>query len=150
MIKTEVKHITWFIPTAYLFHLADEYLTGFPNWFSGIFKVDLSLSDSIIINSIGFAAVVVAATLYTLNKLNHFVIAVIGSLFFVNGVVHITATIFTASYSPGTLSAVLFYLPLGYLVYKKIFPVLSEQQRSLSITAGIIIQIFVAIIALNI
>jgi hypothetical protein len=150
MIKAEVKHVAWFIPTAYLFHLTDEYLMEFPNWFSGIFKVDLSLNDFIIINSIGFAATVAAAILYTLNKLNHFVIAVIGSLFFVNGVVHIAATIFTTSYSPGTISAIFLYLPLGYLVYRKIFPILSEQQRSLSITAGIIIQIFVAIIALNI
>lgn len=104
----------------------------------------------IIINSIGFIATVAVATLYSLNKLNHFVIAVLGILFFVNGVVHIAASIFTASYSPGTISACLFYLPLGYLVYKKIFPLLPEQQRIISIAAGIIIQIVIAFIALNI
>jgi hypothetical protein len=144
------KQIAWFIPAAYLFHLADEYFTGFHQWFSGIFDVNLSLNDFIIINSIGFAATVTAATLYSLNKLNHFVIAVLGILFFVNGIVHIAVSIFTASYSPGTISACLFYLPLGLLVYKKIFPLMPEQQRSISIAAGIIIQIVVAVIALNI
>lgn len=150
MIRKELKQIAWFIPAAYLFHLADEYFTGFHQWFSGIFDVNLSLNDFIIINSIGFAATVTVATLYTLNKINHFVIAVLGILFFVNGIVHIAASIFTASYSPGTISACLFYLPLGYLVYKKIFPLIPEQQRSNSIAAGIIIQIVVAVIALNI
>jgi hypothetical protein len=150
MINKELKHFVWFIPAAYLFHLADEYFTGFHEWFSGIFKVDLSLNDFIIINSIGFTATVAVATLYSLNKLNHFVIAVIGILFFVNGVVHIVASLLTTSYSPGTISACLFYLPLGYLVYKKIFPLMPEQQRSISVAAGIIIQIVVAVIALNI
>ncbi|MBK9096593.1 MAG: HXXEE domain-containing protein [bacterium] len=150
MINKEQKYIAWFIPAAYLFHLADEYFAGFYRWFSVIFNVNLSLNDFIIINSIGFTAAVAVATLYSLNKLNHFVIAVLSILFFVNGVVHIAASIFTASYSPGTISACLFYLPLGYLVYKKIFPLMPYQQRSISIAVGIIIQIVVAIIALNI
>ena len=150
MINKELKNIAWFIPAAYLFHLTDEYFTGFHQWFSGTFDVNFSLNDFIIINSIGFIAAVIVATLYSLNKLNHFVIAVLGTLFFVNGVVHIAASIFTVSYSPGTISACLFYLTLGYLVYKKIFPLIPEQQRSISIVAGIIIQIVVAVIALNI
>jgi len=150
MSKFTPKHIAWFLPIAYLFHLADEYFTGFPGWFSGIFKVDLSLNDFIIINSFGFTTTVVATALYSLNKLNDSVVVVLGTLFFVNGVVHIAATIFTASYSPGTLSACLLYLPLGYLIYKKIFSLLTYRQKSLSIAAGFFIQIIVAIIALSV
>jgi hypothetical protein len=44
----------------------------------------------------------------------------------------------------------LIYLPLGYLIFKKIFPLVPEEQRTLSVVAGIIIQIIVALIALSI
>jgi len=150
MIKFSPKQIAWFIPVAYLFHLTDEYFFGFHQWFSGIFDVNLSLNDFIIINSIGFIATVAVATLYSLNKLNHFAIAVIGSLFFINGIIHIAASIFTASYSPGTLSGLLFYVPLGYLIYKNFFPHLQKQQRSLCMATAICIQIVVAVVALSI
>jgi len=150
MDKINPKQIVWLIPIAYLFHLADEYFTGFPTWFSGIFNADLSLNDFIIINSIGFTATITVASIYSLNKLNHFVIAVLGTLFFVNGIVHIAASVFTFSYSPGTISAILFYLPLGYLVYKNIFPLLPENQKSLSVIVGISVQIIVAMVAFSI
>lgn len=150
MIKPTPKQIAWFIPPAYLFHLADEYFTGFQHWFSGIFKVDLSPNDFIIINSIGFSATVIAAVLFSTNKLNHFVIAVIATLLFINGVVHIAASVFTVRYVPGTLSAILFYFPLGYLTYKVIFPLLSPLQRKLSVAVGLFAQIVVAAIAMTI
>lgn len=143
------KQIAWLIPVAYLFHLADEYFTRFPDWFSQLFKVDLSLNNFIIINSIGFTATVLIAVLYSFNKINSFVIAGLGTLFFVNGVVHIVATVFTFSYSPGTITGLLFYLPLGYLVYKNIFPLLPGQQRGLSVVVGISVQIIVAIVAFS-
>jgi len=144
------KHIAWFLPIAYLFHLADEYFTGFPRWFSEVLKTDLSLNDFLIVNSIGFSTTIIITLLYTFNKTTGFIIAALGILFFVNGVVHIAATIFTLSYSPGTISGLLLYLPLGYLVYKKIFPLLPEQQRIISILVGMVIQIGIALLVLNI
>ena len=150
MNKVKPKQIAWLIPIVYLFHLADEYFTGFPGWFSGIFKVNLSLSDFIFINSIGFTATIIIAFLYTFNKVNNFIIASLGTLFFINGVIHIVSSLFTLSYSPGTISGLLLYLPLGYLIFKIFFPLLPEQQRSLSVVVGILIQVVVAITALSI
>ena len=150
MNKFGAKQIAWIIPAAYLFHLADEYFTGFPDWFSQLFKVDLSLNNFIFINSIGFTATIIIAILYSFNKIKSFVIAALGMLFFVNGIIHIVATVFTFSYSPGTITGLLFYLLLGYLVYKNIFPLLLEQQRGLSVVAGISVQLIVAMIAFSI
>ena len=150
MINPSPKLIAWLLPLAYFFHLADEYVTGFPGWFSGIFKVELSLNDFIAINVFGFTATIIIVILYSFNKVNSFVIATLGVLFFVNGIIHIVATIFTVSYSPGTISGLIFYLPLGYLVYKSIFPLLPEKQRSFSVVVGIFVQIIVAVVAFSI
>lgn len=150
MNKLTSKHIAWLLPSAYLFHLADEYFTEFPSWFSGVFNVNLSLKDFILINSIGFTITTIIALLYSFKKINIFIIVVFGILFFINGVVHIAASIITFTYSPGTVSAIIFYLPISYLVYKIIFPLIPEYQRGMSFIAGIIIQFIVAILALNI
>ena len=89
MNKVKPKQIAWLISIVYLFHLADEYFTGFPGWFSGIFKVNLSLSDFIFINSIGFAATIIIVFLYTLDKVHNFIIASLGTLFFINGIIRL-------------------------------------------------------------
>ena len=150
MNKFGAKQIAWIIPVAYLFHLADEYFTGFPDWFSQLFKVDLSLYNFIFINSLGFTATIIIAILYSFNKINNLFIAVLGMLFFINGIIHIVATILTINYSPGTITGLLFYLPIGYLVYKNIFPLLPKKQKSLSVVLGLSVQIIVAMVAFSI
>ncbi len=152
MNKLKPKHIVWFIPPAYLLHLLDEYFlgVGLPDWFSGVFKVGFSLSDFIIINSIGFASTIVIAVLYRMGKVNDFIIAAMGTLFFVNGIIHLVASVLTATYSPGTITGLIIYLPLGFLIFKIIFPFLPEQKRSLSIAVGIIVHIIVSVVAFNI
>ena len=152
MDKLKPKQIAWLMPLAYMFHLLDEYFMGegFPDWFSGVFKVDLSNIDFAIINSVGLIATIVIVFLYNIDKVNSFVIAALGTLFFVNGIIHFLASLFTLSYSPGTISGILLYLPLGYLIFKNIFPLVPEEQRGLSIATGIILQVAVALIAMNI
>ena len=152
MTRLTPKHIAWFLPIAYMIHLFDEYFSGegFPNWFSGLFKANLSSNDFIIINSVGFAATLIIVILYSFNKVNIFFIATLGTLFFINGLIHLLASAILMKYSPGTISGLFIYLPLGYLIFKKIFPLISEQQRVLSVWVGIILQVIVAIIALNI
>jgi len=150
--KLNSKQIAWLAPPAYLIHLFDEYFSaeGLPNWISGVFNVNLSVDDFIIINSIGFVAVLITITLYSLDKIGHFFPAALGVLFFINGIIHLVASIFTASLSPGTISGVLLYIPLGILIFGRIFPALTEVQRSLAIVTGIIIQIIVSAAAFNI
>lgn len=108
------------------------------------------MSDFIIINSIGLTAIILISFLYDKGKLNELLVASISMLFFINGLVHIAASIITASISPGTISGVLIYLPLGTVTLKKIFPFLSAQHRIFSIAFGLLIQIIIAIIALTI
>jgi hypothetical protein len=150
--KISAKQIAGFLPIAYMIHLCDEYFTGegFPNWFSGIFDVNLSLNDFLIINSIGFAVTLTMSLLYSLNKVNNFIVSVLGTLFFINGIVHIVASVTTFSYSPGILSGIFVYLPLGYLMFKKIFPLIPQKQRLFPVVIGIIIQTIVAVVAISI
>lgn len=152
MNKLNPKHIAWLLSVAYLIHLSDECFSGmgFHNWFSKIFDVNLSLNDFIIINSSGFLATVIIAILYHFGKINNFIITALCFLFFINGIIHLASSIMTSTYSPGIISGTVIYMPIGFLVFKNIFPLLPEKQRVPAIAAGIIIQVAVALIALNI
>jgi Protein of unknown function with HXXEE motif len=146
------RNIIWLIPPAYLLHLLDEYFlgVGLPDWLSDLFKTNLSKSDFIIINSIGLTATFVIVILNSLNKVNEFLIVALGSLFFLNGLIHLLASVLTVTYSPGTISGVILYIPLGVLIFRKILPLLPEQQRPLSIVTGIIAHVIISLIAFSI
>lgn len=150
--RIKTKHIAWFLPAAYLLHLFDEYFigAGFAGWFSMLFKASLSESNFIVINAVGFTIILIIAILYTFGKANNFVLAVVGSLFFINGIIHPLVSILTATFSPGTITGVIIYLPLGILVFKKIFPLLQEQQRMFSVVLAIAFHLLVSAVALNI
>jgi hypothetical protein len=148
--KLKPEHIAWLLPPAYLIHLFDEYFFGFTGWFSAYLKASLSTYDFIVINVFGLTAAILIVFLFSLGKLNIFFIAALGSLFFINGLIHLAASTLTATYSPGTISGVVVYLPLGYLIFKKLFPLLPPQHRKMAVTAGVIIQIIVTVIAVTI
>jgi hypothetical protein len=152
MDKIKPKHIAWFLPAAYLLHLLDEYFigAGFAGWFSMLFKASLSESNFIVINAAGLTIVLLIAILYTLGKANNFVLATVGSLFFINGIIHPLVSFLTATFSPGTITGVIIYLPFGLIVFIKIFPLLQEQQRMFSVVLAIALQILVSVVALNI
>jgi uncharacterized membrane protein SirB2 len=85
-----------------------------------------------------------------MGKTSNSILIALGTLLFVNGVVHIAASLLTVTYSPGTISGVIVYIPLGILIFKNIFPLLPEQQRYFSVATGIILHIIISIIAFNI
>jgi len=150
--RIKTKYIAWFLPVAFLLHLLDEYFigAGFAGWFSMLFKASLSESNFIVINAAGFAIVLIIAILYTIGKVNNFVLATVGSLFFINGIIHPLASFLSATFSPGTITGVIIYLPFGLIVFIKIYPLLQEQQRMFSVILAIALQILVSVIALNI
>jgi len=143
-------HIAWLLPPAYSIHLLDEYYFGFTGWFSGLFKVSLSSYDFIVINAVGLTATLLIVLLFSFGKLNVFFIAALGTLFFINGLIHTIASILTATYSPGTITGAVIYLPLGDLIFKKIFPVMPQEHSKLAIATAVIIQVVVALVAMNI
>jgi hypothetical protein len=58
---------------------------------------------------------------YIIDK-NNTILVALGTLVFVNGMVHLVLSIFTFSYSPGTISSVVLFIPLGIIIFKRILP----------------------------
>lgn len=137
------------LPTTLLVHQLEEYLGSFPRWYSDLLNADLSNQDFLMINSIGLILITILSLSYLFNK-NNMILVVLGTLVFVNGIVHLLLSMFTFSYSPGTISGVVLFLPLGIIIFRQILPQLLEGERIIAISIGIIALFTVSVIAMNI
>ncbi|MCB0592547.1 MAG: HXXEE domain-containing protein [Lewinellaceae bacterium] len=141
--------LAWLLPATYLIHLLEEYYAGggFPAWLSAFMNADLSTNDFLIINGIAWPVMAAFAVAYTLGWKNQVVLLALWTVLFVNGLLHPLSCLASASYAPGTFSAVLLYLPLGFLAFRSILPGLSVRQRNAGIAAGLLIHLAVIVLA---
>ena len=149
MNSPSTNQIIYSIPITLFAHQLEEYLGHFPEWYSNLLNTQLSTDDFIYINSIGLTIIIGLAVTSVVNA-NFQIPVALGTLIFVNGIIHLLITIFTLSYSPGTITGVVFFIPLGLLIYKKLLPLLTPTEQLIAISSGIAGLICVSIIAFNI
>ena len=141
--------LAWLLPITILAHQLEEYLMGFPKWYSDLLNAQLSNSDFLLINGIGLFLFTIYAWSYHFNRSN-FILLSLGTLVLVNGIIHLGLSVFTWSFSPGTITGVFLFLPLGVVIFKKILPLLSQGQQVIAIATGILVLFLVSLIAMNI
>jgi hypothetical protein len=116
-----LNHMAWLLPATILVHRLEEYFGQFPRWYSNLFKYTVvqpgfhcyQWSWPVRIHRIFLS--------YIFDK-NNTILVALGTLVFVNGMVHLVLSIFTFSYSPGTISSVVLFIPLGIIIFKRILP----------------------------
>ena len=143
------NQMAWLLPATILIHQLEEYFGQFPLWYSNLLNAQLSNQDFILINGVGLFVFTVFSLSYLFNK-NNLILVALGTLVFANGMIHLLLSIFTFSYSPGTISGVVLFIPLGIIIFKKILPQLREGESIIAISIGIIVLFTVSMIAINI
>lgn len=141
--------MAWALPITMLAHQLEEYFGDFPIWYSNILNAQLSDQDFIMINSIGLLLIASLSLSYLLTK-NNVMLVALGTLIFVNGIVHILLSILTLSYSPGAITGFIFFLPLGMSIYRKLLPELNQNERIIAIAIGVLALFSVSMIARNV
>ena len=107
--------LVWLFPLAYALHVMEEWLGGFPEWLALITGDGISRQTFVAINTIAFAAMLVAVRAATKREEHGWLAIAIATLTLVNGLLHILGTLFTGTYSPGLVTGIILYLPLGQL-----------------------------------
>ncbi len=143
------NRMAWLLPAVLLVHQLEEYFTGFPAWYSELLNVQLSDREWIYINVVGLLFLSAFSLSYFVHK-SFIPLVAVGTLVFINGVIHLTISIFTLSYSPGTVSGVVLMIPLGIVIFKRISPQLSARDRILAIVIGILVLVLASSTAMNI
>lgn len=149
--ESKSRFLVWLLPLSVALHLLEEYFggKGLPVWMSDLLNRNITESYFITINSIALFLIIVFSAYHSSVKQNNVLFLGLISLFFINGVLHLAVSIYTVSYSPGTVTGVLIYLPLGIFLYRKIRPSLSNGNRTLGILLGAFIHLIVVLITLN-
>jgi hypothetical protein len=137
------------LPLSLLAHQLEEYFGKFPIWYSNLLDAQLSDQDFIMINVIGLLLISGFSLSYFFNK-NNLILVALGTLIFVNGIIHLVLSIFTLSYSPGVISGVILFLPLGTSIYLRILPKLEKKEKIAAISIGLLLLFSVSMIAMNI
>ena len=137
------------LPLGYLLHLADEWWggDGFVVWIERATGAVVSPTRFLILNGIVWplaCALTFAAILRP--KLAWFPVT-FATVLLINAALHLLGTLYTATYSPGLATALLFYLPFGTSALRQGRRLLPPESFGWAALAGILVHGLVIVAA---
>ena len=105
----------WLFPASYLVHIAEEYWVppSFYSWASAFFGVTFTARVFLVANALFFAIMVTAVMLVIRRVWSPWVLVALATFVTMNGLLHLVGTVASGVYSPGLVSGVLLWVPLG-------------------------------------
>ncbi|MBS0274983.1 MAG: HXXEE domain-containing protein [Proteobacteria bacterium] len=140
--------LIWLMPASFAAHIAEEWLGGFAHWVSHV--VGGAMSDQAFVeNNAFFMTVMLALTMFATasrTRWTAFVLILWASAnLFWDALFHLFATAWWSQYSPGVVTATLFYLPISFVVARSALKdgVLSRSEFAGAAAAGACLMGFV-------
>jgi len=111
----------WLFPITYLIHASEEYWggEGFYTWFSKLTGANFTAHDFLIVNSIAWCMMVGAIVLVAASPNFRVLLVALGGIILLNALLHVTLSAVTRSYSPGAVSGLLCWAPLGIYTLRR-------------------------------
>ena len=141
--------LVWLFTPAYAAHLAEEFWggPGFPAWFARVAGAPLPVSAFAAINAVAFILLLVGSAIAVRREQQGWIVIAIATVVTVNALLHVVGSVVTGSYSPGLLTGIVFYLPLGQLVLIRALHQVNRAQFTKGVVAGVVIHGLVSVIA---
>jgi hypothetical protein len=139
------------LPASFLFHITEEWFAGqgFPAWTAQLGVSGIPPTRFIIINAIAWplSAVLMALGIIA-PEFDWFPVA-FATMISVNGVLHAVGTVVTATYSPGLITGLLLFLPLGLAALRYCRRSVTPDRFAMAVVAGLLIHLGVIVIAFS-
>ncbi len=105
----------WLFPITYLIHMTEEYYSGegFYRWISRLTGAHFTAHDFVALNAIAWFVMVCAMALVAAFPSCRFLLVAFGGVVLLNALLHVSFSVLTRSYSPGAISGLLCWTPLG-------------------------------------
>lgn len=107
--------LVWLFVAAYVAHVLEELAGGFPRWLATVIGRSLPYRDFLVINAVALIVLIACARAATRRESLGWIGIGIATVLFANGLVHLFGSLGTGTYSPGLVTGVVLYLPLGQL-----------------------------------
>ena len=105
----------WLFPATYAVHIAEEYFggEGFAAWASQRTELHFAPPMFLAINAVAMAAMLAVSWVAASRPAFSWLVTTLGTVVALNGTLHVVTSVVTRSYSPGAVSGLLLWIPLG-------------------------------------
>lgn len=138
-------------PLSYALHVSEEAWAGetFPVWASRLSGASFTRQEFLVLNGAAFAAMCVAAAVAAQSSpARRIVVPALGTIVGGNGALHLIASLWSDTYSPGVISGALLWLPLGAWTLRWAFRMLPGRHVWAGCALGAVAHAAVSAIAL--
>lgn len=139
----------WLFPLTYLAHIAEEYWGGFYRWIARIVGGALTAEQFLSLNTIFWLVMTAAIAFAFSSRAGAWLVIAFGAVVLINGSAHVLGSIFTRSYSPGAVSGLLLWIPLGVFTLRRAWRYASRSSFIIGMLLGITLHALVVLSALN-
>jgi len=140
----------WLFPATYAVHIAEELWggEGFVAWFARIAGVELTAGQFLLWNVCALLLMSASIILTMRYKRLRPLLLAYGMSILLNALSHLIISIYTISYSPGMLSGLLLWVPLGALTLLRFGKTLSRRARRAGLLVGALMHCVVILLTL--
>ncbi|MGB9179840.1 MAG: HXXEE domain-containing protein [Pyrinomonadaceae bacterium] len=141
----------WLLPATYLIHIAEEYWCGigFPAWISSFGFAKLTPELFLQLNAAAWLVMTIGVALAIVIQPLRFLIVGFGAAVFINGLAHTIGSIVTVTYSPGLVSGLLIWIPLGSIILYQAWRSIPRLQFWTGIIVGVVLHAMISLSALT-
>jgi hypothetical protein len=143
--------LLWLFVPAYALHLVEELWAGpgLPAWIALLVGSRLPVPAFVAINAVAMILLIVGIRRATRTEDAGWIAVTVATIVALNAVLHLLGSIVTGTYSPGTVSGVVVYLPLGLLTLIRAAHQQDAAAFGRGVVAGLVIHAVVAALAFS-
>jgi len=106
------------LPVAVAFHVAEEWFGGLIEWADLALNLHIGIDRFVTVNLTGLVLFVIGATSAYLNPRAAWISVSLAALVGINAILHTVLSVVLGSYSPGTVTGLLLYIPLCIIIFR--------------------------------
>jgi hypothetical protein len=137
----------WLFPVSYLVHITEEYLGDFPRWISRIWGVESSSANFLSWNGAALVLMTVSVLVVLGTRSFRWLLVAFGTSVLINAMAHLIGTIGTGSYSPGLVSGLVLFLPLGAFTLRRAWVGINRRTFRVGVIVGFLMHAAVVLLA---
>jgi hypothetical protein len=149
MRKHRLGRLPWLLPATHLVHAAEEYFGGFPGWFNRVTGASLTPERFLELNALFFLAMVIVVAVALSSRPLLGLLVPLATVILLNAALHLGGTLITGVYSPGSITGVLVWAPLGATLLAKLRKDVSRPAFALGVGAGLVVHGLVSLAAIR-
>ena len=148
MHRSSRMNPVWLFPATYILHLWEEYFAagGFPLWAERTLRLQFSDAEFVAWNAVALALMCLGAGLVSRDPKFRFIEIALAVAVLGNVVAHVLGSVTTRTYSPGLLTGVVLWIPVGVHRLQSAWAASTRRARTAGMYTGISV-VLITIIA---